>query len=348
MRNGLRTGIVALLLLLMSCNWLAAAEGESPTPIAAADYPRVDGSTSALPLQRWIACTLFDVPCTWQEWMAAPPPTERGIVPDPAYMTPPPFMPEAAASARAARAETITAIWHSGTHGAYMQLISRGADFILVAREPSEDELLAAEDAGVTLDARPIALDAFVLLVHADNPVDSLSVATVRDIYTGDITTWTELGIVIDPEYPDAEPIHTYQRNPNSGSQELMESLVMQGEPMIESPDMILETMMGPIHAIGGGGDLFGGEEDPWGIGYSVYYYASFMFPHERVRLAAIDGVPPTSENIANRTYPLTTEVYAVVRGDTPPDSAAVALRDWLLTDEGQAAVAGSGYIPIR
>jgi phosphate transport system substrate-binding protein len=229
-----------------------------------------------------------------------------------------------------------------------MQLISRGADIILVAREPSEDELSAAEEAGVALDVHPIALDAFVFLVHADNPVDSLTLETVRDIYTGDITTWTELGIVIDREYPDAEPINTYQRNPNSGSQELMDQLVMRGEPMIDSPELILETMMGPIHAIGGGSDLFTGEEDPWGIGYSVYYYASFMFPHNRVQLIGIDGVQPTSENIASRAYPLTTEVYVVVRADMPPESTAVLLRDWLLTEEGQAVIAESGYVPIR
>lgn len=118
-----------------------------------------------------------------------------------------------------------------------------------------------------------------------------------------------------------------------------MESLVMRGASMIESPDMILDSMMGPINAIG---------DDPLGIGYSVYFYAAFIFPHERVKMIAVDGVHPTSENIADRSYPLTTEVYAVIRGDAHQESAARLLLDWLQTAEGQAAIAESGYVPIH
>jgi phosphate transport system substrate-binding protein len=99
-----------------------------------------------------------------------------------------------------------------------------------------------------------------------------------------------------------------------------------------------LMSMMGPVNAIA---------EDRLAIGYSVYYYAMFIFPDERVKLIAIDGVQPTSDTIAKRAYPLTTEVYAVVRGDMPEDSTAIMLRDWLLTEEGQGAIAESGYVSM-
>jgi phosphate transport system substrate-binding protein len=97
--------------------------------------------------------------------------------------------------------------------------------------------------------------------------------------------------------------------------------------------------MMGAVNAIG---------TERLGIGYSVYYYATFMLPDERVKLVSINGVKPTSDSIARRTYPLTAEVYAVMRKGTPKESTAAQLRDWLLTDEGQAAVAASGYVPLR
>jgi phosphate transport system substrate-binding protein len=107
---------------------------------------------------------------------------------------------------------------------------------------------------------------------------------------------------------------------------------------MIEAPDMMLPSMMGPLNAIAG---------DPSGIGYSVYYYATFMLPTEGVRLIGVDGVAPTSGSIADRSYPLTTEVYAVIReGMRDHDSSAVLLRDWLLSAEGQAVVEESGYVP--
>jgi len=38
------------------------------------------------------------------------------------------------------------------------------------------------------------------------------------------------------------------------------------------------------------------------------------MFPHESIKLISINGIAPTSANIADHSYSLTTEVYAVIR----------------------------------
>ena len=280
-------------------------------------YPRVDGSTSTLPLQATIACEILNIRWAWLE--GNPFDTTRRIGP--------------ASELETLRKEAglVTGLYHSGTHGAYVNLIQGEADLILVARSPSEDELKEAKTTGVQLDVHPIALDAFVFLVNVENPVKDLTLDEIRKIYTGQITEWAQIG-------GSTAPINTYQRNRNSGSQELLEKLVMRGARMIESPDMILESMMGPFNAISG---------DPLGIGYSVYFYAEFIYPHELVRTIGVEGVHPTSENIADRTYPLVTEVYAVVRGDTTPDSSESVLLSWLLTQEGQAAIAESGYVPI-
>jgi phosphate transport system substrate-binding protein len=219
-----------------------------------------------------------------------------------------------------------------------MRLIKRETDLILVARPPSSDELRAARWRWVKLDVRAVALDAFVFLVSAENSADDLSLEAIRDIYTGQAKRWSELGASITEGRDAGDLINAYCRNPNSGSQELMEQLVMRGAPMIEAPDMMLPSMMGPLNAIA---------SDASGIGYSVYYYATFMLPTEGVKLIAVDGVPPTSENIADRSYPLTTKVYAVMRDGMGEDHSAVLLRDWLLSAEGQAVVEESGYVPL-
>lgn len=282
-------------------------------------YPRIDGSTSAQPLQVHLACTIFDIPCSWQESWAIDS-TLMWYAPDPGVDRSPRLL------------ESIYNINHSGTHGAYTNLIQGKTDFILVARAPSEDELQEARERGVELDMQAVALDAFVFLVNAENPVDDLPVETIRDIFKGSVARWSDLS--------DGEgEIHTYQRNRNSGSQELMEKLVMRGEEMIDSPDMILESMMGPINAI---------KDDPLGIGYSVYFYAKYIFPDENVNVLGIDGVLPAAHTIADGSYSLATEVFAVIREQMPPDHAAVQLRNWLLTDEGQQAIGESGYVPIH
>lgn len=228
-------------------------------------------------------------------------------------------------------AEKIHTMWHSGTHQSYMNLIHGDADVILVAREPSDDELEAASQAGVVFEIQPIALDAFVFLAHAENPLESIKLSQIREVYSGGITNWEELG-------SNSGAIHTYQRNPNSGSQELMEKLVMKGTPMLNSPEMILETMMGPINAI---------SDDPLGIGYSVFYYAQNIFPHDQIKLVGVDGITPSTATIADQSYPFTTQVYAVIREGTPPEHASAVFFNWLSSEAGQQVISESGYVPI-
>jgi phosphate transport system substrate-binding protein len=113
---------------------------------------------------------------------------------------------------------------HHGTHSAYLNLINGEADLILVARSPSMMEFELAQLSGVEFDIRPVALDAFVFIANENNPVDGLSLDEIQRIYTGELTNWDQVG------GPEGE-IHPYQRDEQSGSQQLMLSLVMKGLP---------------------------------------------------------------------------------------------------------------------
>jgi phosphate transport system substrate-binding protein len=279
-------------------------------------YPLVDGSTSTHPLGMLVACELLGMPYSWQVYWDQ---TKR-IFPDPGT-------PEQEAVAK----KLETQVFHNGTHGAYVNLIEGKADLILVAREPSQDELDAAKDKQVTLETRAVALDAFVFILNHQNPVNSLTTKQIQEIYTGKITRWDQVG-------GPAQEINPYQRNENSGSQELMKTLVMKDLTMIAAPDMILEGMMGPINRIG---------EDVQGLGYSVFFFEQFMAPNEKLKLCGVDGVVPGGETIRARAYPFATEVHAAIRTDLGPASNARKLRDWLLTAAGQATIKKSGYVPV-
>lgn len=279
--------------------------------INAVNYPKVDGSSSTFPLSMMIACHFTELPCIWTDWMDE----TRIMLPDVTdYQG---EFPE---------------LSHQGTHGSYENLIKSEADLILVARLPSTDELNLATLRGVELEAVPIALDAFVFVVNIDNPIDNLSIKDIRDIYSGDITNWSEFGVV-------EAPIQPYRRNDNSGSEVLMQNLVMNGVPSIEVPEMVITSMIALIDQVA---------EDPNGIGYSVYYYEQFIAPNPQLKLVGVDGIVPSEESIRTNTYPFTTEVYAVMRRDLATDSPAYQLRNWLLSSEGQNVVSESGYVPIR
>jgi phosphate transport system substrate-binding protein len=298
----------------------------------AADYPVVDGSTSALPLHRKLACDIYGVPWKWSTDMGKN--VERNIIPDTEKNPPRQLV------------EKILAIKHTGTGTAYLNLVEGKADIIIVARAPSPDELAAAAKKNVVIDARPVALDAFVFLANTSNPLDNITLEQVRGIYSGKIKLWKEIGVVINPASRD-EPISAYQRERNSGSQELMDSLVMKGLPTIEAPNMIRTTMLGPFNAIGG--DRFSGAGgDIFGFCYTVYYYAANMFPHTKVKMIAVNGVKPSTETIASQKYPLIAPVIVAVLKNASPQSSAVKYRDWLFTDAGQKAIAESGYVRVK
>ena len=56
-------------------------------------------------------------------------------------------------------------------------------------------------------------------------------------------------------------------------------------------------------------------------IGFSVYYYIDQMYSKPGLRLLAVDGVTPGNDTIADESYPLCNEFYAVVHADAAPDS---------------------------
>ena len=277
------------------------------------NYPKVDGSTSAHPLQQLIACKILDVDFTWYDFFDG----TRRINP---------------VSSNETIKNFIRDITHNGTHGSYVNLITNKADLIIVARQPSADELSQSNELGVTIQTKAIALDAFVFILNVSNPVNNLTVEQIQGIYTGNIINWQDVG------GPNAA-INPYQRNKNSGSQELMEALVMKGLTIIDAPEtFILSGMMGPINTL---------VDDPFGICYTVYFFNEFMAPREKIKLCQINGVLPDYENIASGNYFFTTEVFIAIRSDLDAKSTAIVLWKWLQTAAGKAVISESGYVPI-
>lgn len=226
-------------------------------------------------------------------------------------------------------------IKHNTTHNAYMNLIKGEADIIFVT-PPSADELELAEKAGIELEVVPIVKEAFVFLVNKENPVDTISVAQIQDIYTGKIKNWKELG-------GEDAPIIAYQRPANSGSQTLMESLVMKGLTIMDAPKALRPAEMGGlIEAIAS----YDNSENA--IGYSVYYFANSMYNRETIKFVKVDGVEPDNETIKTDKYPYTSAYYAVLRKSEPEGSKARELLAWILSDQGQKTAEAAGYVPLR
>jgi phosphate transport system substrate-binding protein len=236
------------------------------------------------------------------------------------------------------------------TPEAYNRLI-RGEVDAIFALQPSEGQLEMARASGVKMSFTPIARDAFVFFVNKDNPVSSLTIKQIQDIYTKNITNWKKLG-------GDNKSILPFQRPDDSGSQTAMLKEVMREKPL---PPPLKDE----YHA-GMGGMVLGVaayRDYAESIGYSFRFFTKNMVrfdfryytsrgkmaykrSDERVKLLAIDGVSPTEENIGNGTYPLTVEIYAVTAGTTNPNVRG--LIDWVLSPQGQNLIEKTGYVGIK
>lgn len=205
---------------------------------------------------------------------------------------------------------------YTNTRGAYKAIVDGDADLIFCAK-PSEEQLAYAKEKGVELELIPIGREAFVFIVNAENPVNSLTEEQVRDIYSGKIRNWAEVG-------GKNRLINALERNEGSGSQTRMLSFMGDKE--------IKRNIFGALTGSA--------------IGFSFRYYVEGIVGNSGVKMLSINGVYPDKEHIENGEYPLSSNFYAVCRKDDE-NANLRALIDWILSDEGQEIIDKSGYVPL-
>lgn len=204
---------------------------------------------------------------------------------------------------------------YTNTRGCYKDIVDGNADIIICA-QPSDEQLAYAEENGVELEMVPIGSDAFVFIVNSSNPVSDITIDQIKGIYSGKITNWSELG-------GKNIPIAAMRRNKNSGSQTALEKL-MGDTPIV--PDYTVLT------------------GSP--IGFSYRYYVTGMLAEGGVKILKINGVEPSPETIADGSYPVSGNIYAIYRKGETNGNVYKAI-DFMLSPEGQKIVEESGYIPV-
>lgn len=232
------------------------------------------------------------------------------------------------------REQAASLINFSKTTRSYRALMGGEAD-VLLAAEPSPVVWAEKDDGGYDWDMAPFAVDALVFVVNASNPVDSLTGAQLRDIYAGRITNWSEVG-------GDNLEITAFQRDEEAGSQNVMENLVMEGEPMAEAPTELVRGEMGDLVKA-----VAAFEDSPAAVGYMMYYAAHNMGAADGLKILSVNGVAPNEETILSGEYPFLNSYYVVTDAGRPADDPAKLLYDWILSADGRRLIKHEGYAPI-
>lgn len=201
--------------------------------------------------------------------------------------------------------------------GSGIKAVSEGrCDIGLSSRDLKEEEKAAG------LQATVLAYDGIAIIVHPENPVSDLSLETIAQIYTGEITNWSEVG------GNDAE-IVLIGREAGSGTRDGFESItgtedVCQYRQELTSTGDVITTVSQNSGAIG---------------------YASVASVKDSVKALDVDGVTATEETIKNGSYVVQRPFVLVTKKDAALSEAAQKFYDYITSVDANDIISAAGVV---
>jgi phosphate transport system substrate-binding protein len=175
----------------------------------------------------------------------------------------------------------------------------------------------------------PVARDGLAIYVHDTNPLTELTLDQIKDIYTGKITNWKEVG------GPDAKII-LYSRENNSGTYVYFKDNVLKGADFAPQAQTLPGTAA-VVNAV---------SKDKLSIGYGGAAYGKGIKFLKVKKDAKSEGIEPTLDNVRTGKYPISRFLYWYTRNK--PTGDVKKLVDFVLSEQGQEVVSKVGYFPVK
>jgi phosphate transport system substrate-binding protein len=173
------------------------------------------------------------------------------------------------------------------------------------------------------LIAIAIARDAVAIVVNVDNPVSALTMEQVAEIYSGDITNWSQVG-------GNDEEIIVVSREEGSGTRDCFQSKLMDKFDKEIKADALFYDSNGAVRTKV--------SSESRAIGYVSLGYV------EGLKAIVIDGVECTLENCQSGDYPIVRRLYLLTK--ETPAGVVKAFIDFCRSEEGQA-IAAESWVPL-
>jgi phosphate transport system substrate-binding protein len=172
------------------------------------------------------------------------------------------------------------------------------------------------------LHAVIIAKDAIAVIINPKNPIEGLSLDQIRNIFSGKIRSWKEVGGTL-------HSIVLVTREEGSGTRESFQKFVMEKEDI--SLEALVQDSNGAVRQVVA--------SDPNAIGY-----ISLGLVNEEVKAIKISGVEPNLSNIKSGQYKLVRPFLFVFNGE--PTGEARAFLDFVLSPPAQKLLSKEGLVP--
>lgn len=195
------------------------------------------------------------------------------------------------------------------------------ADIGMVSRAMKDDEK--------DLHAFPVARDGVSIILHKENPVQTLTDEQVIAIYMGKITNWKEVG------GKDA-PITVVNKAEGRSTLEVflhyfkMKNTDVKAQVVIGDNEQGIKTVAGNRHAIG-----------YVSIGTAEYDESQGV----PIKLLSVGGVAASTETVRNGTFPLSRPLHIVTR--TPPAGLAKAFIKYAQSKAVHDIIKQQYFVPL-
>jgi phosphate transport system substrate-binding protein len=236
------------------------------------------------------------------------------------------LVPQLAEQFKAQHPGTTFDIAAEGSTTGIAAIIDGTAQIGMSSRRAKSSEVGAASGKGINMKPTIVAYDGIAVIVNAKNLVKSLTKKQVEQIFAGDVTDWSAVGV------GSAGKISIYTRNTSSGTYSDFKELAMKKRDYA-----------------GGSQKMAGNEQiaaevgkNPAGIGYVGMAYTKAA----GVKVVSIDGATPSVQSVQNHSYPYWRPTFYYTNGE--PSGTAKEFLDFTLSSVGQKIVNQVGFVPIK
>jgi len=172
--------------------------------------------------------------------------------------------------------------------------------------------------------AHMIAMDGISVIVNPSNTIKGLSLAQIRDIYTGKASNWSKIG------GPDLK-IVVVSRDSASGTFEAFGELALEKKRV--RPDAIVQASNQGVASVVA--------RTPGAIGYVGLGYVS-----EAAKALEINGIAPSRQTVLNNKYPISRPLFMYTNG--VPQGDIKDFIDFVKSPEGQKLAEEEGFVGFK
>lgn len=185
---------------------------------------------------------------------------------------------------------------------------------------------LKPEEKNEGLKEVEIAYDGIGIIVNKSNTVKSLTINQIKDIYTGKITNWKDVG-------GKDTPIVVVSREDGSGTRDAFQEIVG-----YKSEELTSEAQIG---------DGSGNIKSTVSTNENAIGYISFEYIDDSINSLQVDNVEPSAQSVKDKTYKIARPFLLLYKEDKLGESGKKFI-DFILSEEGQKVAEENGLIRIK